>query len=131
MIGERVYLTARVTYNDYPVQQKLVAFGIQNPLNQTISRTAVTDEEGLATMTIEIPFVPSINGTWSAISLVDIAGEIVWDTISFRVTLEAPVGGFSFSMKRDAGRERLTFYSAIVVVLVAAFTATKRKIRFT
>ncbi len=131
VIGERVYLTSRVTYNDYPVQQKLVAFGIQNPLNQTISRTAVTDEEGLATMTIEIPFVPGINGTWSAISLVDIAGEIVWDTITFQVVLEAPVGGFSFSMKRDTGREHLAFYTAIMVVLVAAFTATKRKIRFT
>ena len=98
--GEMVYLISRVTYNDYPVQQKLVAFEVRSPLNETVViLVAATDQDGFAQISFRIPNIPSSNRTWTGISVVDIAGETVWDTISFRVlSLSASISPLSASI---------------------------------
>jgi len=99
--GEMVYLISRVTYDDYPVQQKLVAFEVRSPLNETVViLVAATDQDGFAQISFRIPNIPSSNGTWTGISVVDIAGETVWDTISFRVylSLSASISPLSASI---------------------------------
>jgi hypothetical protein len=94
--GGLVNLTACVTYNDYPVQQKLVGFEVHNPLDKVIvMRTAITNEDGLAEIDFRIPLTPDSVGTWSAIATVDIAEEVVWDTLNFNVSQYIPVGGYS------------------------------------
>ena len=98
--GEMVYLISRVTYNDYPVQQKLVAFEARSALNETmVILVTATDQDGFAQMSFRIPNIPSSNRTWTGISVVDIAGETVWDTISFRVlSLSASISPLSASI---------------------------------
>jgi hypothetical protein len=99
--GEMVYLISRVTYNDYPVQQKLVVFEVRSPLNETVViLVAATDQDGFAQISFRIPNIPSSNGTWTGISVVDIAGETVWDTINFRVylSLSASISPLSASI---------------------------------
>lgn len=125
IVGERVYLTSRVAYNSNPVQQKLVSFEIRNPLDQSVFRATTTDQYGLAEISFRIPDIPSSNGNWTAISVVEIAKEIVWDTISFRVY--TPVGGYSFPIKGYKTEKPLTPYLALVVILTAVFTMVKRK----
>ena len=128
MVGELVYLISRIAYNSEPVQQKLVAFEVRNPLNESVvTETAITDKGGLAAISFRIPDIPSSNGTWIAISVVDIAGEVVWDTTSFQVYLSIPVGGYSFPIKGYATATYSTLYLALVGVLTAVFIKTKRK----
>lgn len=99
--GEMAYFISRVTYNDYPVQQKLVVFEVRSPLNETVViLVAATDQDGFAQISFRIPNIPSSNGTWTGISVVDIAGETVWDTINFRVylSLSASISPLSASI---------------------------------
>jgi hypothetical protein len=127
-VGEEVRLISRVTYNDYPLQQKLVAFEVRNSLNESVElRTAITDEDGLAAISFRIPDIPSSNGSWTAISTVDIAGKVAWDTISFRVYLRIPVGGYSFPIKGYTTATHLTPYLALIGILTAVFITIKRK----
>lgn len=130
--GTEVDLTAQVTYNGVPVQQKLVAFQVQDPLNQTeVLRTAITDQNGLATISFKIPNLPSSYGTWTGIAVVDIAEVATWDTITFLVTSITPVGGFSISLSQNAGVNALPSYYMAVLTLVLAFVAIERKTRRT
>jgi hypothetical protein len=98
--GEEVQLISNVTYNGYNVQQKLVAFEVQNPLGQpVVLRTAITDENGQASISFRIPKVLDSIGTWKVISVVEIAEEIAWDIVTFNVISCQPVGGYSTSIK--------------------------------
>jgi hypothetical protein len=91
---ELVNLYALVTYNDYPVANKLVAFQINNQPNAfqniTIVHASPTNQSGIAEFSFRIPW-PDINaeqiifGEWVAIATVDIAGEVVADILTFRV----------------------------------------------
>jgi PKD repeat protein len=127
-VGELVHLISQVTYNDNSLQQKLVAFEVRNPLNESVAfRTAITDQDGLAAISFRIPDIPSSNGIWAAISVVDIAGKVVWDTISFRVYLIMPVGGYSFSMEEYATEKPLTIYLLLLAIVTAVFTVIKSK----
>ena len=66
MAGEMVHLISKVTYNNAPVQNELVAFEVLNPSDEVVLiRTAITDEEGLATTSFRIPLTLSSNGTWT------------------------------------------------------------------
>jgi len=126
--GEIVHLVSRVTYNSDPVQQKLVAFQVRNPINETVlTTTVVTDEDGLAETSFRIPWILSSNGTWTAVSVVEIAEEIVWDTISFQVYWKPPVGGHSFPIEEDTTEKPLIPYLALVAILTASFATVKRR----
>jgi NADH:ubiquinone oxidoreductase subunit K len=127
--GEEVQLIANVTYNGQPVQQKLVGFEVQNPLNiSVVLRSAVTDEDGLCSISFKIPILPENVGTWTAIAIVEIAQETSFDTITFIVKLFRPVGGFSVSTKRDQN-SLLVSYNLVIISLILSLVAVKRKAR--
>jgi len=91
---EEVILYANVTYRGAPIANKLVAFqvnGPPNPLqNITIYDQGETNATGIAQASFRIPW-PETNprtivfGTWKAVANVDIAEEIVQDTLTFQV----------------------------------------------
>ena len=90
---ELVILYAYVTYNLYPVQNKIVAFqiiGPPNPIyNFSIVRSSQTNANGTAQISFRIPWPDEnaetqIFGNWTAIATVDIA-ETVMDTLTFQV----------------------------------------------
>jgi hypothetical protein len=94
--GEVVHLISKVTYNNAPVQNKLVAFEVLNPLGEVVfMSTAITDEDGLAIISFRIPVISSSNGTWTAISTVNLADKVVWDIVTFQVYFIIPVGGYT------------------------------------
>jgi hypothetical protein len=129
-LGEVVQLFSKVTYNGQPVQGKLVAYEIRNPFNQSILRSAVTDQNGLTMVSFKIPNVQDSIGTWTAIAVVEIAEETAWDIVTFEVTV-TPVGGFS-TIVRGSGRESpLIPYHVTVFALILAFAMTKHKARKT
>jgi len=92
---EEAILYALVTYGGDPVQSKPVDFSVfaPNPTLQgfPIYRVPLTNASGIASMSFRIPHPTSeipedaIFGTWFATAAVDIAGERVVDTLTFRV----------------------------------------------
>jgi hypothetical protein len=127
-LGEEVDFVSIVTYNGNPVQSKLVAFQLINPANQTLTtRTAITDQNGEATLSFIISNSLISLGTWVAISSVDVAKEVVLDTLTFQVTQAIPVGGFSISMKRSPTTIPLTPYYLTVLTAILTLVAIRRK----
>lgn len=129
-LGEEVHLISIVTYNGFPVQQKLVAFQVLDSFNVTIEiRTVITGSDGIAEISLRIPEIQRSFGTWTAISVVEIAGKTVWDTITFQVFLEIPVGGYSLQIKdHTEGRTLTLLYSTLLVMLTTGFIIIKRKV---
>ena len=91
---ELVVLFALATYNDAPVAGKLVAFQINGPMNQfqniTMVGSGTTDEKGIAEFSFRLPWpsqIPekAIFGQWIALATVEIAEQVVVDTLTFRV----------------------------------------------
>lgn len=84
-----IILYAYVSYNFWPVQNKLVAYEILSP-NGTVwdKRTALTDANGIAQITFRMPWPcdkpESLFGTWNVIATVDIACTVVNDTMQFK-----------------------------------------------
>lgn len=112
-IGEDVELISRVTYNGLPVQGKLVGIEVHNPLDEIVAlRIAITGPDGLSRIRVRIPVVLTNNGTWTVIGTVDLAGQVVWDTLTFQVVIRFPVGGFSHSIEeRTIGMTPCTMHS--------------------
>jgi len=86
---EEVLVCAKVTYNDEPVEHKLVAFEVKDPTGTTrLTRTAFTNEEGIACVTFRIPWeggaAEDMFGAWAIIGTVDIAGDVVDDICKFK-----------------------------------------------
>ncbi len=81
---EEMELTANVTYNDEPVEGKIVAFEVQDPKSYVIYRSNQTTSMGIATVTFRIPTDP-VFGTWIAIATVEVAGHTANDTMPFKV----------------------------------------------
>jgi hypothetical protein len=85
---KEVELYAYVTYNEWPVQQKLVGFEVRGPHNELVDiLTAVSDYYGVAHTTYRIPW-PCDNpeswfGVWTITATVDIACDVVNDTLQF------------------------------------------------
>jgi hypothetical protein len=85
---KQVELYANVTYNLWPVQNKIVAFEIHNPAGEIVDiLTAVSDENGVAHTSYRIPW-PCFNtsalfGIWHVIATVDISCIVVNDTMDF------------------------------------------------
>ncbi|MEM2351581.1 MAG: cohesin domain-containing protein, partial [Thermoproteota archaeon] len=85
---KEVELFANVTYNDWPIQRKDVTFEIRNPKGELVTiLTARTDENGVAHTTFRIPWPcenpESLFGVWTVIGTVDIACQVVNDTLRF------------------------------------------------
>lgn len=125
-LGELVCLFSNVTYNGWPEQRSLVAFQVLNSLNQTVlTSIAETNEEGIARMEFRIPDLPECVGLWIAISTVEVASEVVWDTISFQVS--TPVGGYSSSVKECAISNLLMPYVVVVTIAITSFILIRRE----
>ncbi len=90
---QEVCLTAEVTYNAYPVQEKLVGFEIiHEGETQTyhFARENTTDADGLAHICFRLPWpcddpVGEIFGWWNVTTTVEIAEKVVNDTLRFWV----------------------------------------------
>jgi hypothetical protein len=97
-IGETVFLFSQVTYNGDPVRNKLVAFQILNPIDNTVTMSvAITDQNGIASTSFRVPEIGSSLGVWTAFSTVELDQILVFNVIHFQVLTLSPVGGFSFS----------------------------------
>jgi hypothetical protein len=90
---EQVDLYALVTYNAYPVQQKLVGFQIYHQgLTQgyNFAREATTDADGISHIAFRLPWpcndpVNEIFGWWYVNATVEVAQQTVVDNLKFWV----------------------------------------------
>jgi hypothetical protein len=85
-----VTLYAKVTYNDDAVAHKVVAFEVHYPNgNITVLRTAMTDLDGIASISFRIPApcegADAVFGTWFVYADVDVAEKKVYDNMTFLV----------------------------------------------
>jgi len=85
---KEIELFANVTYNEWPVQQKDVTFEIRDPQGNLVTiLTARTNEYGVAHTSFRIPWPcenpESLFGVWTVIGTVDIACQVVNDTLQF------------------------------------------------
>ena len=85
---KQVELNAYVTYNEWPVQQKIVAFEIDNPQGDLVDLlTGITDTNGKAHVSFRIPWPcddpESLFGVWTVKATVDLYCIIVNDTLEF------------------------------------------------
>jgi hypothetical protein len=84
-----VCLFAEVTYNYWPVQNKLVGFEVEYPCSQGIlmKRTVATDTEGIAMLCFEMPWPcddpESLFGVWKVTATVDISDTRINDTMEY------------------------------------------------
>jgi len=88
--GEEVQVFALATYNDFPIQGILVAFGVfgaPNPVsNVSFTRSAITNEDGIANITFRISYDTQIMfGNWTVMGNAEIAEMPVQDFLFFRV----------------------------------------------
>jgi hypothetical protein len=86
---ELVTVCAKVSYNDEPVENKLVAFEVwDNHNNTVVYREAATNENGTACVSFRIPWMGAGAegefGAWLIIATVDIAEHVVMDKCRFR-----------------------------------------------
>jgi len=118
-----VCLTAVVTYNEYPVQQKLVGFEIYHQGSVPGSyydfwREGTTDADGKTTVCFRLPWpcndpVHKIFGWWYVNATVEVAEQVVVDNLKFWVWW--PVEVLSIEPKqtefiqRKQGGDDLTF----------------------
>jgi hypothetical protein len=85
---KQVELYASVTYNLWPVQQKLVGFEVRDPAGNVVAiLTATSDADGIAHTFYRIPWPcdnpEALFGVWTVTATVDIACVVVNDTMSF------------------------------------------------
>ena len=90
---QEVNFSAVVTYNQYPVAQKLVGFHVRHQgatINYDIFGQATTDADGVASMAFRLPWptdnpVGEVFGHWNAIATVEVAEIVKNDTLGFWV----------------------------------------------
>ncbi|RLI39420.1 hypothetical protein DRO69_14305 [Candidatus Bathyarchaeota archaeon] len=82
---QEVILYAKVTYNWWGMENKLVAFEVLDNNGNTWAKfTAITNSEGIAEYHFRMPsYNPDLFGVWTVIATVDIAEETVNDTLQF------------------------------------------------
>jgi hypothetical protein len=90
---QEVCLTALVTYNEYPVQQKLVGFQIYHQgatQGYNFAREGTTGTNGIAHISFRLPWpcndpVNEIFGWWYVNATVEVAEQVVVDNLKFWV----------------------------------------------
>jgi hypothetical protein len=85
---KEMQLYANITYNEWPVQNKLVGFEVRGPHGELVDiLTATSDAYGVAYTTYRIPWPcddpESWFGVWTITASVDIACIVVNDTMQF------------------------------------------------
>lgn len=100
MLGDTVILFSQVTFGGDPVRNKLVAFQVLNPVDNTITiSVAITDQNGIASISFRVPEIGPSLGIWTAFSTVELDQIAYFTVVNFQVRFVSPVGGFSFSPK--------------------------------
>jgi hypothetical protein len=128
-LGEVVELIGHLTYDDEPVQQKLVSFEVRNPLDEVVMhRTAITDENGYARISFRIPFIPESVGTWTAISVGTVDSITIWDWISFIVESGPSVGGYATPIRKEHVPTQLIDIHLVVfaITVLSAMVVARR-----
>lgn len=134
---KQVELYAYVTYNDWPMQQKLVGFEINDPSGNVWTKlSAVTDMYGIAHASFRLPWPcedpESLFGIWKVTATVDVACIIINDTMQFKydyqahifkVTIDPPLCGNDMNFNHgdqviitiDYGTHAEQFYPELIV----------------
>jgi len=82
---QRVILYAEVTYNYEPVENKEVAFAVNDTIGHSfLIRTNFTDQYGIATIDFLLPTNP-VFGTWYVLATVSVSQSKANDTLTFQV----------------------------------------------
>jgi hypothetical protein len=116
-LGEIVELTAHLTFNNEPIQQKMVAFEVRNPNNEVvINRVVLTNENGYAIASFQIPSLLESVGTWTVVASASVSDSIVWDWLTFTVQAP-PVGGQMKLVQKD--HVPILYMDAYFAILVA------------
>ena len=83
---EEVILYARVTFSDFPEQNKLVAFQIFDPYGETYILYGTTNESVIASKNFRLRKAETLEdlGTWRILATVNVAETIVEDRMEFQ-----------------------------------------------
>jgi hypothetical protein len=113
---KEVCLYAYVTYNEWPEQNKDVAFEVKDPYGVPFTVLfGRTDSMGIAEVCFRLPWMcddPEYYfGEWFVIGTVDVACEIVNDTLTFKYDYQARI----FKVTTDAGAYAHCNYTEITV----------------
>jgi hypothetical protein len=87
-----------------------------------------TDEDGYATVCFRIPDLEGSLGRWSVFASVDVACEIVWDSLEYDV-IPMPVGGTSHAVDVYGISSNATLYAVAVIVLTVGLLGIRRRTR--
>ena len=82
---EEITLFSKLTYGGAPVQYKEVAWEITAPNGEVYYRQSITNDKGLTSITIRIPWYEEYFGEWTVLSKASIAETKVNDTVKFKV----------------------------------------------
>ncbi len=89
-IGDVIFLISNLTYDDEPIENKLVGFEVQDSAGKIIlDRTCMTTSDGLAIVNFTIwagGCLTDSFGTWTAYTFVDVSEQVVNDTLTFDVS---------------------------------------------
>jgi hypothetical protein len=80
----QVQLFAKVTYRNDTVANKPVAYQVIGPNGYEFTATEFTDANGMALLPFTMPASTQYFGLWTIKASVDVAGQIVSDTLVFR-----------------------------------------------
>jgi len=131
----QVYFNANVTYNLFPVQNKLVGFQINYPDGTLYANLfAFSDENGVATITFRMPW-PSQNpeslfGVWHVYTSVQLADIFINDTLAFhydykvriwKVTTDKPqyIHGETVNVVVEFGSHAQQYYPVLIKVAIS------------
>jgi hypothetical protein len=118
---QQVELFAIVTYNEYPVQQKLVGFQVNHQgatQGYNFAREGTTDADGIAHISFRLPWpcndpVNEIFGWWYVNSTVEVAEKVVVDNLRFWVWWPVEVVSiepkFTNALQKKTGGEAMNF----------------------
>ena len=121
---ELMILYAKVTYNDDPVEGKLVGFEVRDSEDNHVTyRTATTDSSGIAWVELRIPSMPA-SGDWIAIAIVDVAGTTVADTMPFRVGWIVQILSVTPDLAEYHKGEDMSFIMEITNIALTSKTVT-------
>lgn len=118
--GEVVELISNLTYNNEPVQQKLVSIEVRDSHDEIVlMRVAMTDENGTCKILFRLPKDIVSYEQWSAIAVAEVREVVVWDILKFDVFPSAPtmpVGGSSTQIKWYGEERLIAFYGSLLAI---------------
>jgi len=125
-LGGTVTLFSQVTFDNDPVRNKLVAFQVINPIDNTLTMSVVmTDQNGVATMSFKVPEIGPSLGVWTAFSTVDLDQKTFWTTVNFQVLLVSTVGGYTYAVKSANIADPSAPYAVMLVLLALSLIVCK------